>query len=395
MSDVTTTPLVQETVLRDSTHFRIPSQPDWIEPTVDYLKERALLCGACKEGRAGKVIIALHEALTNAMVHGNLEISSELKELPNNEFARALSERSGDERYGGRLVTIEMDYDGDACQWTITDQGPGFDVERYLSQEEPSPEEMFLASGRGILLMRAFLDDVQYHRGGSQVVLTLLRNSGIDRRQHPRREDQRAVRVAPISSQGQVDWELAQVAVSQDVSEQGMRLLLAELTQSEQVQIGIETKDGIKYVPANVRHCREVSAGWVEIGCQFHAQVNETAPLEKDSVELEIEEVLAELRYQQDSWKEKRTFLRENYTEPIEIHHPSKPEIIQGVGRNLSKGGMAFITSEPIPLETLVLSLPKQGRALRIRAEIVRCTQIHQSFYDVGARFLSIQENVP
>src|SRR4051812_31672742 len=83
-------------VLTDHCHLRIPSQPDWIGPTVEYLVQRALRCGAIGPRREAKLTIALHEALTNAVVHGNLGISSEMKERGGDEFSRAVADRLAD-----------------------------------------------------------------------------------------------------------------------------------------------------------------------------------------------------------------------------------------------------------------------------------------------------------
>ena len=66
-------------VVGERMHMCLPSRPDWIEATVDFLRQKAVLCGACQESRAGKLMVALHEALPNAIVHGNLELSSGLK----------------------------------------------------------------------------------------------------------------------------------------------------------------------------------------------------------------------------------------------------------------------------------------------------------------------------
>ncbi len=66
------TPSVAAAIAAEQTCLHIPSQPEWIAPTVEYLKNKAILCGACHESRANKLILALHEALTNSIVHGNL-----------------------------------------------------------------------------------------------------------------------------------------------------------------------------------------------------------------------------------------------------------------------------------------------------------------------------------
>ena len=102
-------------VLDEHCRLQIPSLLDWIVPTVQFLQERARLYGVCDEARRPKLTLALHEALTNSVVHGNLELASRLKEEDddNDAFARALAERSADPTYRQRTVTIAIRYDGE------------------------------------------------------------------------------------------------------------------------------------------------------------------------------------------------------------------------------------------------------------------------------------------
>src|SRR5262245_39034844 len=93
-------------VATEQMQLSLPSRPDWIEATVDYLRQKAVLCGACQESRAGKLMIALHEALSNAIVHGNLELSSELKEQGDGAFAAALAQRVSDPDLARRQLDL-------------------------------------------------------------------------------------------------------------------------------------------------------------------------------------------------------------------------------------------------------------------------------------------------
>src|SRR6516164_2240557 len=104
-------PVLPSAVAAEHTYLQIPSQPEWIAPTVEYLKDKAVLCGACHEARANKLMLALHEALTNSIVHGNLELTSDLKEHSDTAFAEALAERAADPHYSTRPVEVHVAYD--------------------------------------------------------------------------------------------------------------------------------------------------------------------------------------------------------------------------------------------------------------------------------------------
>src|SRR5262245_60993095 len=155
-------------------------------------------CRACHETRAAKLLLALHEALSNSIVHGNLELSSELKEQGDDVFASALAERSANPKYGARFVEIVTTFDGEHYTWSFTDQGKGFAVDQVLGRAAPEGDATPLASGRGLLIMQAFLDEVRYELGGRRVLLTLRRKSGEEKRLHTRMPVQTRVRLIPI-----------------------------------------------------------------------------------------------------------------------------------------------------------------------------------------------------
>ena len=372
---------------------RFPSRPDWIEPTVDYLRQKALLCGACDESRAGKIMIGLHEAISNAIVHGNLEISSDLKEKGDETFAQELARRSSDERYGGRFVTVEVDYDGSECRWSITDEGNGFDVERIVQRDPTSGEEILLSSGRGLLLMRAFFDAVRYELGGRRVVLVLRKDKRLEQRQAVRITNHRQVRIVPLRSDGTVDWPAAYDGLARNLSTGGMTVIQAHLATADRVLIGMDTGGQPLYVPAYVRHCRQVSPNFLELGCQFQSPSQNSPLVDAADAALALKAIadlverLHEHRYPDD---ERRIHPRVAYTNAIQIAGGTNGEPTIGFGRDLSKGGVAFVTTGVLALEPRLLTLPAMtGPPVRILARVLRCDRIMDGFYDVGACFES------
>jgi len=389
------TPELPQTVVSEETRLSIPSRPDWIEPTVEYLTRKAIDCGAVHEARAVKLTLALHEAVTNSLVHGNLEISSELKEREDNAFAEQLAARSALPRYATRQIDIRVHYDGDACRWVITDEGKGFDVGAVLRRSADNGEAYLQASGRGIPMMLAFLDEVQFEMGGRRVVLTLRKPSGAEKRQHVRLNYQERVRVAPIRSDGSVDWDAAYEAVSRNLSEAGMSLLQSRLASSGRVLIGIFSDGQPLYVPAEVRHCQVVGSDIVELGCRFQTPAPAAPPpalLDPTSFERAIDVLVDVSRDPKEKPVERRSHPRVVYTGRVRISNPSGTDAAYGFARDLSKTGMALITTMPFPLEERDFLLPQGPGSLplAVRARIVRCQRIMDGFYDVGARFLGL-----
>jgi anti-sigma regulatory factor (Ser/Thr protein kinase) len=386
-------PDLTSAVLSDRMLLQVPSRMEWIEPTVEYLRRRAVLSGACGESRSTALLIALHEALSNAIIHGNLEISSVTKESDDNAFMELLATRSGDPNYNSRVVEILVEYDGQRCQWTLADQGNGFDVDRVMARacsDEPSE----LPSGRGILMMTSFMDQVRYEDGGRRVHLVLHQLSGQERRKQPRIPVLTKLQVAPIHPDGTVDWQAAHDAVSRNFSMEGISLLQSSLAQTDRVLIGIETGGKPMYIPAEVRHWKSHPDDLVELGCWF-GPTTMTAPNTRADTPGEVKEVIGKLLESvlgpSLPAEERRADPRMAYNHPVRIYRDKGSEPLTAFPRDLSRGGIAFLTTESLHGQVIVaLTCPKQP-PLRVRAEIQRCSMVQEGFYDIGARFLAVE----
>src|ERR1700676_3734673 len=120
----------------------MPSAIQAISPLVDRLV-RLIEGSHCVPGAEPDVELALREALDNAVVHGNQE------DPKTKVHVRC---RCGP----GNEISI-----------VVTDQGKGFDFGKILGNG--FPPDPTAEHGRGIWLMKAFMDDVRFERGGSEV----------------------------------------------------------------------------------------------------------------------------------------------------------------------------------------------------------------------------------
>lgn len=126
-----------------------------------------VLANACPDPQ--KVIIGLSELLINAVEHGSLAITyaekSELKE--SDRWDQEVDRRLQDSRYADRKVEVSFCKRAEYIEMTITDQGNGFDWEKYLDFD---PARAFDTHGRGIAMSRMVsFDSLQYRGKGNQV----------------------------------------------------------------------------------------------------------------------------------------------------------------------------------------------------------------------------------
>lgn len=400
MADQNDIPLLPAHVVAERSHVVIPSLPNWIEPTVEFLRRKAVLGGVCEETRSGKLLIALHEAISNAIIHGNLELSSDLKEQGDNIFAEELAQRATDPILATRKVDIVVEFDGDVYRWVITDQGRGFDVDKVLKRCLSDDPEVLLSSGRGILMMKSFLDDVRFEMGGRRVILSLLRRTVEERRKEHRVPLEATFQVTPVNADGSAVWTETYRAMSRNFSENGISLLQQQLAYASNVVIGVPTDKGIVHIPAQVRHSRLIGSTGMEMGCEFAQPLPPGNPLpapppvaspQAEEVHRTVMEILGTTKAQQLPSHERRVHTRVVFNERVTVYLDQRPEPLICYARDLSKGGLSFIAQEPLPPEIAIsFEATADRKPLRIRCKVVRCALIDDGFYDIGVSFLRL-----
>ena len=149
--------------------FDLENDSSLIPPLIAHLQDLASQVGLCESAETVRIAIALEEALRNAMFHGNLEISSEAREGDSNLYRELLASRLGNEPYCSRRLQVKVRLTPNEGRFTIRDQGPGFDPTTL--PDPTDPENLDRACGRGLLLMKTFMDDVAYNPTGNEVTM--------------------------------------------------------------------------------------------------------------------------------------------------------------------------------------------------------------------------------
>ncbi|MEZ6123411.1 MAG: response regulator [Planctomycetaceae bacterium] len=140
--------------------------------TARFLRQAVGSVDLCPVSELPRLGIALEEALLNACLHGNLELDSKLREGDGQEFDRLARERSQSLPWCDRRVRVSASLTPEQMRVRITDEGPGFDPSTL--PDPTDPENLLKPHGRGVMMMRLFVDDVQWNDRGNQV--TLIRN---------------------------------------------------------------------------------------------------------------------------------------------------------------------------------------------------------------------------
>jgi len=154
---------------RQQSTFRLENDRQLFAPLIQYLQDGAAQFGLWGDNERNRISVALEEALANALYHGNLEVGSELRERNLDAYYETIDTRRNQSPYQDRRIEVEAELSFDRAVFAIRDGGPGFDP--TILPDPTDPANLTKPSGRGVLLMRAFMDEVVYNASGNSVVL--------------------------------------------------------------------------------------------------------------------------------------------------------------------------------------------------------------------------------
>ena len=133
---------------QETTELSLPSRIDTVATAAAAVAEFVGREGISDDAAFG-IDMAVREAVTNAVLHGN---------------------RQDEEK----TVDIILKSSPDAVEISVHDQGPGFNPD---SIPDPlAPENILRGSGRGIFLIRAFMDEVHFRQLHPGTEITLIKH---------------------------------------------------------------------------------------------------------------------------------------------------------------------------------------------------------------------------
>ena len=157
--------------------FTLENDLELISSLVSYLTQVLRDSGMFGESDCHGITTALDEALTNAYYHGNLEVRSEIREHDARAYRALAEQRRQSAPYRDRRIRVSANLSSDAVRFVIADDGGGFDVGAV--PDPTAPEYLARPSGRGIFLMKTFLDEVRYNDTGNEVTLLKRREESV------------------------------------------------------------------------------------------------------------------------------------------------------------------------------------------------------------------------
>jgi len=158
----------------DFTFFlELENDPSLVEPLIRLVKQAVGCMGLCDFTGQVRIGVALREALLNAMLRGNLELGPQQIQAGQAKVAHMAEQRRRQPPYQQRRVFVDVEISTEEARFAIRDEGPGFDVASAHDSIDGPPVEG--QGGRGLSLMRAFMDEVTFNDVGNKVTMVKRR----------------------------------------------------------------------------------------------------------------------------------------------------------------------------------------------------------------------------
>ena len=164
-------------LMEEQRRFHFRSDELDIPGLLRHLTERLVPMGFATDQNIDVVAMAYHEALVNALDHGNLELSSDLKadlfSLDEDPYDSLRRQRLADPGYAARTIEVETRLTHEDYEVVISDGGHGFDARQLISPEDAAHQARHC--GRGLPLIQLVMDEVAFNDTGNQILMRLKR----------------------------------------------------------------------------------------------------------------------------------------------------------------------------------------------------------------------------
>ena len=164
-----------DSMTRLDSQFVLDNSTAGLDALIGYLKEQLRQIGLFGERDILRVGTAVYEALNNAVEHGNLELSSSDRDEEGTSYRRFVEERARCAPYRNRHVYLSVALTRGEAQITVRDDGGGFDPR--LLPDPSNPENVGRVNGRGLFLIRTFMDDVRFNESGNEITMVKRRTA--------------------------------------------------------------------------------------------------------------------------------------------------------------------------------------------------------------------------
>jgi CheY-like chemotaxis protein/anti-sigma regulatory factor (Ser/Thr protein kinase) len=152
--------------------FALENDPNLIAEMVEFVKSNMEKLELGDHSDRRHCAVALEEALLNALLHGNLGLDGIAVQEARRAFhdgiiAEVVRERLADPKIRDRRIRAAVEFSRREVKIIVRDDGAGFQPSKSDASADLS--RFSGAGGRGLTLIRSFMDDVQFNEIGNEL----------------------------------------------------------------------------------------------------------------------------------------------------------------------------------------------------------------------------------
>jgi anti-sigma regulatory factor (Ser/Thr protein kinase) len=158
--------------------FCIPGNRGAIKHLLDEIIQ--ILSGKGFKIDGDRLKLVLSEALTNALLYGSLELSSDVRESRgDNFFWQLVDQRERDKKYASNEINLRIECVENALRFRIEDKGKGFDWYNFMKKMASEGTEIFKVEhrlkthGRGLWIIKKNVDALRWNKRGNEITFTI------------------------------------------------------------------------------------------------------------------------------------------------------------------------------------------------------------------------------
>ncbi len=172
-----------ECFVKNQLSVQLDNDPALISPLVDLVQKMLTDMHFGDAPERVHLGIALEEALLNAFCHGTLalpadQVQQARADLSQGRVAPVIQDRWDHSSCRNRKVFVDVQISREEARFIVRDEGPGFAKAAVPQRRDPKTLER--GRGRGLVLMRHFMDEVAFNDTGNEITLAKYRTKNED-----------------------------------------------------------------------------------------------------------------------------------------------------------------------------------------------------------------------
>jgi len=174
--------LLMKYVTNTRYQFCLDNDQNLIGPVVDFVVRNLEKLELTDKTEGRHFAVALEEALINSMYHGNLElpgatVQEARRALHDGQLCEAVQEKLDIPKYRERKIRLAVEFSRKEVKVVIRDEGVGFQS-NGKRMTEVDLNQFSGAGGRGLTLIKSFMDDVQFNESGNEIRMVMKKKMG-------------------------------------------------------------------------------------------------------------------------------------------------------------------------------------------------------------------------